>query len=73
MRHLDYQDRGERLPYYLSDRCNGADERVLVTSEVSRLFQSEQGAVTENSLVENLDLLVSDNEPELSNLMYTHL
>jgi hypothetical protein len=54
VRHLDDQDRCYGLYCELCDRCNGAQERILVSGQASVFPEAKNCSITKNGLVEDL-------------------
>jgi hypothetical protein len=64
MGDFDDEDRGKWLPQQLGDGCYGSDERVLVAFEACVFSETEDGAVSEDGLVEDLKEVDPDEERE---------
>ena len=54
MGHFDNEDRGEGLPRELGNCGDRADEGVLVAFEAGVFLQTEDGAISENGFIEDL-------------------
>ena len=54
MGHFDNKDRGEWLPCELGNWGDRADEGVLVAFEAGVFLKTEDGAISENGLVKDL-------------------
>jgi hypothetical protein len=52
--HFDNKDRGEWLPCELGNWGDRADEGVLVAFEAGVFLKTEDGAISENGLVKDL-------------------
>jgi hypothetical protein len=62
MRDLDHEVTAERQPGQLSNRCHGADHRVLVTAEVTVLAKAPDGTISKDRLVQNLQEVDPDQD-----------
>jgi hypothetical protein len=64
MGNFDDEHRGKGLPKQLGDGCYGSNERVLVAFEARVFAETEDGAVSEDGLVENLKEVDPDEKGE---------